>query len=142
MQIKQELNERERGSVSALDTQPRTHVARHMNQTFSSICRQDRNTIKKYGSQYHNEDKIQFLMRQIKQKKQTNMAKRNENQNIRTQLRDELQKNHKLQHEMPPNMVPKNTDVQNSNFTTLRSPGLSKYPKGTQSDTLPKSNEE
>ena len=75
MQIKQELNERNRGSVSALNvhTQPRANVARHMNQTFSSICRQDRNTIKKYGSQYHNEDKIQFLMRQIKQKKQTNM---------------------------------------------------------------------
>ena len=43
---------------------------------------------------------------------------------------------------MPPNMVPKNTDVQNSMINTLRSPGLSKYPKGTQSDTLPKSNEE
>ena len=85
-----QIHERDRGSISALDTQPRTNVARHMNQTFSSICRQDRKTIKKYGSQYHDEDKVQFLMRQIKLKKQANMAKRELNQRIRTQLRDEL----------------------------------------------------
>ena len=58
-----------RGAASALDIESgRINVARHMNQTFSSKCRQDKKTMQKFGPKYDDEDKIKHLMRQIKLK--------------------------------------------------------------------------
>ena len=117
------IHEKDRASVSALDVQPNTKVARHMNQTLSSICRQNRKTLQKYGSKYNDEDQIKNLMKQIKLKKQSNNQKRDQNNAIRKQLRDELQKSHKLQHELPPTKVPLNSvnaTVEHSQNVTLR----------------------
>ena len=63
------MYENGRVASSALDfDSSRLNVARHMNQTFSSKCRQDKKTMQKFGSKYDDEEKLKNLIKQIKQK--------------------------------------------------------------------------